>query len=127
MATSTRKSSLLLPQIYQTEKNKKFLSSTIDQLIEPTQLEKLSGYVGLRTKPSYKSSDVFLNEVTNERFNYQLEPTVTYKSDGQNTDFAAQYIDFVNQIESEGGSPSKQDRLFEQESSNRTIGIRCVS
>ena len=116
MATSTRKSSLLLPQIYQTEKNKKFLSSTIDQLIEPTQLEKLSGYVGLRTKPSYKSSDVFLNEVTNERFNYQLEPTVTYKSDGQNTDFAAQYIDFVNQIESEGGSPSKQDRLFEQES-----------
>ena len=93
MATSTRKSSLLLPQIYQTEKNKKFLSSTIDQLIEPTQLEKLSGYVGLRTKPSYKSSDVFLNEVTNERYNYQLEPTVTYKSDGQNTDFAAQYID----------------------------------
>ena len=42
MATSSRKSSDLLPQIFQTERNKKFLSSTIDQLIEPTKLEKLS-------------------------------------------------------------------------------------
>ena len=78
MSKSTRKSVNLLPQIFQTEKNKKFLSSTVDQLIEPTQLEKLSGYVGLKTTPSYKASDVFLEENTAERDNYQFEPTVTY-------------------------------------------------
>ena len=116
MSKSTRKSVNLLPQIFQTEKNKKFLSSTVDQLIEPTQLEKLSGYVGLKTTPSYKASDVFLEENTAERDNYQFEPTVTYKSNGENIDFASQYIDFVNLIDAEGGTKTKHDRLFEQES-----------
>ena len=59
MATSTRKSSDLLPEIFQTERNKKFLSATIDQLVEPSKLEKLSAYVGQRYTPSYRSSDVF--------------------------------------------------------------------
>ena len=98
MAKSTRKSHSLLPEIFQTEKNKKFLAATIDQLIEPTQLEKLSGYVGQTFKPSYKASDVFLQELSNNRQNYQLEPTVTYRSDGENVDFSSQYVDIVNEI-----------------------------
>ena len=116
MAKSTRKSHSLLPEIFQTEKNKKFLAATIDQLIEPTQLEKLSGYVGQTFKPSYKASDVFLQESSNNRQNYQLEPTVTYRSDGENVDFSSQYVDIVNEIQAQGGSNSKHDRLFEQDS-----------
>ena len=115
MATSSRKSSDLLPQIFQTERNKKFLSSTVDQLIEPTKLEKLSAYIGQRYRPSYRSSDVFLDEVTAQRQNYQLEPTVTYKSNGDDIDFAHQYIDIVNEIGAQGGSSVKHNRLFEQE------------
>ena len=115
MATSTRKSSDLLPEIFQTERNKKFLSATIDQLVEPSKLEKLSAYVGQRYTPSYRSSDVFLDEATPQRQNYQLESTVTYKSDGSNIDYAQQYIDFVNEIEAQGGSSAKHDRLFDQQ------------
>ena len=115
MATSTRKTHQLLPEIFQTERNKKFLSSTLDQLVEPIQLEKLSGYIGQRYQPSYRSTDVFLDEVTQQRQDYQLEPTVTYKSNGEDIDFAQQYIDIVNQIQAEGGSSAKHNRVFEQE------------
>jgi hypothetical protein len=114
MATSSRKSTDLLPEIFQTERNKKFLSATIDQLVEPTKLEKLSAYVGQRYRPSYRSSDVFLQEASQQRQDYQLEPTVTYKSDGSNIDYAQQYIDFINEIEAQGGSSAKHDRLFDQ-------------
>ena len=47
MATSSRKSSDLLPEIFQTERNKKFLSATIDQLVEPSKLEKLSALLDI--------------------------------------------------------------------------------
>ena len=116
MSKSTRSSSKLLPEIFQTEKNKRFITSTIDQLIEPSVLDRLSAYIGQRYRPSFRSSDIYLDESTAQRQNYQLEPTVTYKSNGNNIDFASQYIDAVNEIASQGGSGLKHDRLWEQES-----------
>lgn len=116
MSKSTRSSSQLLPQIFQTEKNKRFVTSTIDQLIEPSVLDRLSAFIGQRYRPSYRSSDLYLDESTQQRQNYQLEPTITYRSDGNNVDFASQYIDAVNEIASQGGSGVKHDRLWEQES-----------
>src|SRR6056300_140040 len=104
MVKSTRPSSNLLPQIFQTESNKKFLSSTLDQLIEPSSLEKLSAFVGRRYHPTYRTNDVYVKEVSSERQNYQLEPSVTYQSDGENVDFIAPYIDVVNEIEAQGGN-----------------------
>ena len=82
MSKSTRSSSKLLPEIFQTEKNKRFINSTLDQLIEPSVLERLSAYVGQKYRPSYKTSDVYVDESTDQRQSYQLEPTVAYKSDG---------------------------------------------
>lgn len=114
MSKSTRPSHLLLPEIFQTEKNKRFVSSTVDQLIEPTVLDRLNAYVGQRYRPSYRSADIFLQESSSDRQNYQLEPTVVYKSDGENIDFATTYIDTVNSIEANGGSTSKHDRLWAQ-------------
>ena len=116
MSKSTRSSSQLLPQIFQTEKNKRFVNSTLDQLIEPSVLERLSAYVGQRYRPSYRTTDVYVEESTSQRQNYQLEPTVVYKSDGNTVDFASQYIDAVNEISAQGGSSLKHDRLWEQES-----------
>ena len=43
-----RKSADLLPRYFRTTANKKFLSSTIDQLIQPGQIEKVDGYIGRR-------------------------------------------------------------------------------
>ena len=116
MSKSTRPSSQLLPQIFQTEKNKRFINSTLDQLIEPSVLDRLSAYIGQRYKPSYRNTDIYLEESSIQRQSYQLEPTVTYKSDGANIDFASQYIDAVNEIQAQGGSNLKHDRLWEQES-----------
>ena len=116
MSKSTRSSSQLLPQIFQTEKNKRFINSTLDQLIEPSVLDRLSAYIGQRYKPSYRNTDIYLEESSLQRQSYQLEPTVTYKSDGDNIDFASQYIDAVDEIQAQGGSNIKHDRLWEQES-----------
>jgi len=46
MSTATIQTVNLLPSYLQTSKNSKFLASTIDQLIQPPQLEKLNSYIG---------------------------------------------------------------------------------
>ena len=115
MSKSTRPTHTLLPGVFQTDKNKKFLSATLDQLVEPSALEKLSAYVGQRYHPSYRNNDVYLKEITAERQNYQLEPTVVYKSDGQNIDFLSPYIDVVNETAAQGGNKSRHNRLWQNE------------
>lgn len=114
MSKSSRSSSSLLPGIFQTEKNKRFISSTVDQLIEPTVLDRLNAYVGQRYRPSYRKNDLFLDESSSDRQNYQLEPTVIYKTDGENVDFATTYIDTINKIQTDGGSTSSHARLWNQ-------------
>lgn len=116
MATSSRPTHTLLPTPFQTETNKKFLSATLDQLIEPSALEKISAYVGQRYNPTYRKNDVYLLENSVQRQNYQLEPTVSYRSDGQNVDFISPYIDTVNEISAQGGNADKHDKLWDSES-----------
>ena len=112
MGKSTRKSQTLLPEVFQTTKNKDFLTATLDQLIEPTKTQKLSSYIGHTTIPSYKATDGYVTELTDDRTNYQLEPATLYKSNGIDVDFAAPYIDVINDIEAQGGSKIKHDRLL---------------
>jgi len=112
MGKSTRKSQTLLPEVFQTNKNKDFLTATLDQLIEPTKTQKLSSYIGHTTIPSYKATDGYVPELTDDRTNYQLEPATLYKSNGIDVDFAAPYIDVINDIEAQGGSKIKHDRLL---------------
>lgn len=115
MAKSTRNSVSLLPGVFQTEKNTKFLTTTLDQLVEPSSLEKLSGYVGRRYHPTYRNNDTYLQEKTLERNNYQLEPSVVYKSDGNTVDFVAPYIDVINELQAQGSVKNKQQLICEEE------------
>ena len=55
-----RKSSSFLPKAYQTERNKKFLSATLDQLLNSSNLTKVDGFIGRRHSPSFKSKDNYL-------------------------------------------------------------------
>ena len=64
MGKSTRKSQTLLPEVFQTTKNKDFLTATLDQLTEPAKTQKLSQYVGHTTLPSYKATDAYVPELT---------------------------------------------------------------
>ena len=71
-----RKTSELLPQIFQTEANQKFLAATLDPLVQPGVLEKKVGYVGRRYGKTYNPEDVYLDSDETLRSRYQLEPAV---------------------------------------------------
>ena len=92
-----RRSVELLPNIFQTTPNKKFLEAIVDPLIQPGSLEKLSGYVGRKYGKTYNPSDVYIDNHHTLRSKYQLEPGVVIKQDSKITNFY-DYIDFKNQI-----------------------------
>ena len=94
-----RKSLNLLPQIFQTGVNDKFLSATIDQLISEPKLKKIKGYIGRKLSPNYKSTDSYIEENSADRQNYQLEPSIIVKNSISNSiDFATTYNDIINKI-----------------------------
>ena len=108
MATSKINSVNFLPVVLQTDRNAKFLASTLDQLIQPTQLKRLDGYIGSTQTATYNStSDVYLSNKA-----YDLDPAmVTYDSIG-NIQTVQGYDDLINEISIKGGFKNNLDRLF---------------
>jgi len=105
-----------LPEIFQTDKNSKFLSGTLDPLIQPTQLERIDGYIGSKISPNFKStSDFYITEISSLRKNYQLEPAVIIKDQSDNIKNAISFDDIVNEISQLGADTSNLDRLFKFE------------
>ena len=105
-----RNTSTFLPKVYQSDKNKKFLSATLDQLMSSANLSRINGYVGRKFSPSFKNNDNYLTS-TGKRTNYQLEPAVV--SDNENT--VVTYDDFLHFLENNGVSTADQNKLFNQE------------
>ena len=93
-----RKSESFLPRFFRTSPNKKFLNSTLDQLIQPGVVEKLNGYVGRETAKAYTATDNYIGDISADRFNYQLEPAAVIKDNLDNVTFYKDYNDFVNQL-----------------------------
>ena len=104
-----------LPKYFRTQANKKLLSSTLDQLIQPGVAEKVSGYFGRTTAKSFRASDTYVEDVSEQRQNRQLEPATVVKDDLGNVNFYGDYTDFVNQIANFNGSATNQSRLNSQE------------
>jgi hypothetical protein len=73
-----RRSVAHLPSFYRTDVNERFLSSTLDQLIQPGSLVRLDGYIGRRDSYTRLITDKFIESGIEDRDSYQLEPTVTY-------------------------------------------------
>jgi hypothetical protein len=116
MAKKPIKSLKLLPEFLQTEKNSKFLSSTIDQLIQPAQLERLDGFIGSKFTPTYKStSDVYISEVLPLRTRYQLEPALVIKNEVLDVEQIKALDDLINEISIQGGFVNNLNRLFSPE------------
>jgi hypothetical protein len=112
MTTSTFQSVNLLPAYFQTEKNSKFLSSTLDQLIRPAELERVNGYVGTRVTPTHNStSDFYISESRP----YQLAPAMVIKSSEGEIQDVVSYDDLYNEIDTHGGITTNLDRLFRSE------------
>jgi len=113
--TGKRKSSVFLPKYFRTKTNEKFLSSTIDQLIQPGVAEKINAFYGRKTAKSYKPSDSYVEDVTIQRQNRQLEPAAVVVDDLDNVLFHKDYTDLINQISSFNGTVSNQSLLNSQE------------
>ena len=97
--SSKRKSENHLPKYFRTPANKKFLSSTVDQLIQPGVVEKLNGYIGRKSAKAFSASDNYVNDVSPSRENYQLEPASIVKDNLGNITFYKDYNDYVNQLD----------------------------
>ena len=97
---SKRKSSDHLPRYYRTQANRKFLSSTVDQLIQPGVVEKVNGYIGRTTAKAYSSTDNYIGDVSKSREDYQFEPAAVIKDELNNVKFYKDYNDYTNQLNS---------------------------
>ena len=69
----------LLPTVFRTDTNDKFMSAVVDPLVQPGVLQKLVGYTGRRYGKTYNGSDVYLDTDDTLRSRYQLEPGVIIK------------------------------------------------
>ncbi len=105
----------LLPKIFQTATNDKFLSGVLDPLVQPGVLQKQVGYIGRRYGKTYKGSDIYLNSDETLRSRYQLEPGVVYKNDQGTVESFYDYLDFKNQLNFFGNTDERDDQITSQE------------
>ena len=107
-----------LPAFYRTDTNTRFLSSTLDPLVQKGALERLDGFIGRQDAYTRKPTDTYVGATDRDRFAYQLEPAVTY-TDRDTTSvnpedqvkFTGTYDDYINQIKFFGGKVDNHDRL----------------
>jgi hypothetical protein len=112
---AARKSINLLPGVFRTDVNDKFLSATLDQLVSEPVLKNLYGYIGRKFAPTYTDGDSYITEDSADRQNYQLEPATIIKDTQGNTTFFASYIDFLDKVKYYGGFINDHSRLFASE------------
>jgi len=101
-----------LPEIFKTDTNKEFLSSTLDQLTQQPKLKQTQGYVGRKYGHGIDSDDSYVLEPTVERSNYQLEPGIVFKDGNNGVDEVITYPELLDVLRTKGADVSKHDRLF---------------
>ena len=111
----TLNSSDLIPRFYRSDANKKFLQSTVDQLVQPGTVKKVNGYIGRQNAKAATSADIFVEAVDANRQNYQLEPGFIVKDSLDNTTFFKDYQDYINQLNIFGANTSNHSRINNQE------------
>ena len=110
-----RKSEQHLPKYFRTVPNSKFLSSTIDQLIQPGVVEKLNGYYGRETASSFSKDDNYIGDFSESRENYQFEPASVIKDNLGSVKFYKDYNDYMNQLKSYNGQIQDHSITNQQE------------
>ena len=107
-----------LPAFYRTDSNQRFLSSTMDPLVQKGSLDRLDGFIGRQDAYTRNVNDRYITATDSDRFAYQLEPAITY-TDKDTTSvnpedqvkFTGTYDDYINQIKYLGGKTNNHDRL----------------
>ena len=112
------KSINLLPEVFRTDTNKKFLAATVDQLISEPDFKRIDNFVGRTFASTFKYGDSYVEEPSKDRQNYQLEPSFVAQDQNKNITFYSSYIDLIQKIAYYGGLTNDHSRLFENESYN---------
>ena len=105
----------LLPQVFKTETNDKFMAAVVDPLVQPGVLQKTTGYIGRRWGKTYKGSDIYLDDDTTLRSRYQLEPGVVISNEQGQVENFYDYIDFKNQLQFFNNYNEHDDKITSQE------------
>ena len=115
--SNTRRSVDLLPAYHRTDKNTKFLSSTLDQFIQQPQLTRVSGFLGSKLTPNYNpETDQYIAGKTKLRTDYQLEPSLVISDVNGAIMTALGYDDLIGQLGYNNASTKNLDRLFRPDS-----------
>jgi hypothetical protein len=114
-ANKNRKSSQFLPKYFRTIANEKFLSSTLDQLINPGVVEKVDGYFGRKNAKAYTNNDNYISDVSTLREDYQFEPVVVKKDNLNNVTYYSDYNDYINGVKIRNGNVENHSLLNTQE------------
>jgi hypothetical protein len=102
-----------LPSYYQSDKNSKFLSSTIDQLLNRPEISRLYGYAGSKLTASYDANqDNYLPAYSKLRQDYQLEPGLVIRDQTQQIKKAFGFDDLINQLSVNDVNTSNFNNLF---------------
>jgi len=113
MSTDNINSANLLPEYFQTDKNNKFLSSSLDQLIQPAQIERISGFIGSKLSPNYNSTaDTYIPDVLEIRKDYQFNPALVIYDESNNIQRAIGIDDLTNNISIQSGLPADFNKLY---------------
>ena len=115
--SNSRKSENLLPKFFRTDINKKFLGSTIDQLIAPGVVEKVNAYVGRKTAKRHDSTAVenYLADVSKDREDYQFEPALVGTDLLDNVTFYKDYNDYIGQLKNFQAPAINHSKMNSQE------------
>ena len=108
-----RNTTELLPVVFQTPANKKFMEGVVDPLVQPGVLQKIVGYIGRRYGKTYNGKDVYLDTDETLRSRYQLEPGVISKSQ-EKIDSFYDYLDLKNQLKFFGNQEDRDDIITDQ-------------
>ncbi len=89
--TPSIKSSNLLPSVFNTDVNKKWLDSTLDQMISKGNLKNVEGYIGDKSGKNRYKDDVYLD-------NSNLDPAIVVTDDNKKLVDAITIDDIANAI-----------------------------
>jgi hypothetical protein len=115
--SSTRRSVDLLPTYHRTDRNTKFLASTLDQFIQQPEIKRVDGYVGSKLSLNYDPiNDQYIDGTTKLRNDYQLEPSLIIQDVNQNIKASLGFDDLINQLAFNNAKTDNLDRLFRPQS-----------
>ncbi len=97
---SLKSVSNLLPSCHQTTNNNQVLGSTADKLFSKPKLAKIEGYVGSTLTPALSPDDSYLDDISDARVAYQLEPAFVTRDASANVSNVVSFSGMLDSIQS---------------------------